>query len=681
MPNVPLTHALSRLFALLAVAIACLFPTFVHAELYPGADEALEQTTGANARRNAAEYEARQQAAAAAQRINQAQEQAVDKLSTVLSTLNAAIAAKVGIFTAQGNQLVAALGVMAFSWLGIRTMLQGSSFAEAISEAVMLFFIVGMASWAVNAESLGRAIQAGFDMITAKILTSAGYGAVDDGVKSALKTFLGTILEMYEQPTGASFMAISSWVPAAGIVLTKLFMALFLLAAALAYIAMYIMTQVMFGIGLVLAPLLIPFYIIQPLSFLAMGWFKFMISAGLAKVTGALILSLTLGMTNGLTELVRNTSLENGVPFGLYSITFLIVGIMAVMMMQAWSIGTSILTGVSRMGSGLPNKLQPGGMSTAASTSLQKGAGSAAVGAGAAAGGVIGGAAGAFSHAIGGGAEAGARNQGVASGSGSALNAAGGETAGKSSMLQSIRSGAAAGEEKGRQFMSKPLSTLKEAVLGKAGGSSGGTGGAGGSNKSSGTRASAPSQGMAPASGGAQPQGAQSQSLAQSGGGAGGQGHSASTQAPVTQGASSQARGGSSSGGSAPASSSAGSAPRSPSAAMKSGPAMGQAPSSQVGGQPRAPKQGPAASVSSGAQRGPTIQGASATRTAGSSGGRAPVSNSAPTTSPRSGTTPRSSSYRPSPQQSSRPTQALYTRVARGSRSNTNRASTEGRKG
>lgn len=689
MTNEPLIHAVNRFFALLAVAIACFFPTFVHAELYPGADEALEQTTGANARRNAAEYEARQEAAAAAQRINQAQQQAVDKLSTVLSTLNAAIAAKVGIFTAQGNQLVAALGVMAFSWLGIRTMLQGSSFAEAISEAVMLFFIVGMASWAVNAESLGRAIQAGFDMITAKILTSAGYGAVDDGVKSALRAFLGTILEMYEQPTGVSFMAMSSWIPAAGIVLTKLFMALFLLAATLAYIAMYIMTQVMFGIGLVLAPLLIPFYIIQPLSFLAMGWFKFMISAGLAKVTGALILSLTLGMTNGLNELVRNTNLENGVPFGLYSVTFLIVGIMAVMMMQAWSIGTSILTGVSRMGSGLPNKLQPGGMSTASSTSLQKGGGSAALGTGAAAGAVVGGAAGAFSHATGGG-EAGGRAQGVASGSGAALSGAGGESAGRGSMLQSIRSGAAAGEEKGRQFMSNPISSLKEAFLGKPGGSTGGSGGAGGGNTSSGSRASPQSQRKASASSGTPPQGAQSQALAQSGGGASGQGQGASTQVPLTQGASTQAGVAPSAGGSANASSGAGAASRAPSAAMKSGPAMGHTANSQGGGQPRVATQGPAASgargtppAGSGPQRGPVSQGASSSRSAGSNsvmGGKGGVSNVQPSANPRPVSQPNSSraqagssSYRASPQQSPRPMQALYTRAARGTQGKANR--------
>ncbi len=193
MTNTPLIQALNQFVVLLAVSIACCFPTFAHAELYPGADEALGQTTGANARRNAAEAKAREEAAAAEQRVNQAQKQAVDKLATVLSTLNAAIAAKVGIFTGQGNQLVTVLGLMAFSWLGIRTMLQGSSFAEAISEAVMLFFIIGMASWAVNAESLGRGIQAGFDMITANILTSAGYAAADDGIKSALMAFLGVL--------------------------------------------------------------------------------------------------------------------------------------------------------------------------------------------------------------------------------------------------------------------------------------------------------------------------------------------------------------------------------------------------------------------------------------------------------------------------------------------------------
>ena len=62
---------------------------------------------------------------------------------------------------------------------------------------------------------------------------------------------------------------------------------------------------------------------------------------------------------------------NEGAPLVLYSGVFLITGIMAVMMMQAWSIGSSIMTGVSRMGSGLPSKLQPGGMANAASSSMQ----------------------------------------------------------------------------------------------------------------------------------------------------------------------------------------------------------------------------------------------------------------------------------------------------------------------
>ncbi len=364
----PLIQRTIRTFSVVLVLLCCVTvkPSFgQHFE-----SEADQVDTFHQSDRNAEIAEARERAERAKENAYAASLSIQNQVRKVIDDLRSSINSKASLLVPEGKLLLTTLSVIAFSWLGMRLALQGSSASEGMAEAINLIFMIGIASWVVSSSEVSTGIMNGFDDIASKIIgsaTSEGSGSdpsLTSQIDVAVRALVESVVRIYEQPNELSL----SMVP---VLIMKVFMSLFLLAVTLAYMGMFVMTQVMFGIALILAPVLVPFYVIQPLSFIATGWFKFLLSAGMAKVAGALILMLTVGFLKETGNYLAAIDPNEGAPLVLYSGVFLITGIMAVMMMQAWSIGSSIMTGVSRMGSGLPSKLQPGGMANAASSSMQ----------------------------------------------------------------------------------------------------------------------------------------------------------------------------------------------------------------------------------------------------------------------------------------------------------------------
>ena len=357
-----------RTFSVVLVLFCCLTVTPSFGQHFEG--ELGQVDTFNQSQRNAEIAEARERAERAKENAYAASLSIQNQVRKVIDDLRSSINSKASLLVPEGKILLTTLSVIAFSWLGIRLALQGASASEGMAEAINLIFMIGIASWVVSSSEVSTGIMKGFDDIASKIIgsaTSEGSGSdpsLTSQIDVAVRALVESVVRIYEQPNELSL----SMVP---VLIMKVFMSLFLLAVTLAYMGMFVMTQVMFGIALILAPVLVPFYVIQPLSFIATGWFKFLLSAGMAKVAGALILMLTVGFLKETGNYLAAIDPNEGAPLVLYSGVFLITGIMAVMMMQAWSIGSSIMTGVSRMGSGLPSKLQPGGMANAASSSMQ----------------------------------------------------------------------------------------------------------------------------------------------------------------------------------------------------------------------------------------------------------------------------------------------------------------------
>ena len=106
----------------------------------------------------------------------------------------------------------------------------------------------------------------------------------------------------------------------------KLLIVAFILFSGLVYIAMYIISMVLFYVAAALGPVMIPWVLFEPMSFLFDGWVRFVISASLYKVVGLVMIGIFVesGFTPAalayLAEIAEERAEDRGSVMGVYSV-------------------------------------------------------------------------------------------------------------------------------------------------------------------------------------------------------------------------------------------------------------------------------------------------------------------------------------------------------------------------
>lgn len=355
-------------------------------------------------------------------------------LSTLEGVLNQAVVVQ-PLFAGTAMRLIGALAVIALSWSGIKILLEGDSVNSAIANLFKVMFIAGMATAIIGTNAgtggLGRELVSGFDTIASQ----AGGGTDISTPGTMVKETLGKMLsaaallmvgevqnpdaQKASTPQGTSTQtqkSSGSYNPFEGFsligiiaslveMLYKFFMAILLLITSLIFVGQFMITQIMVNIGLALMPVLVPWIVLDATAFIFHGWLKFMLVAGMTKVVGAIFFGLSLRAIDTAVVLANEgyAAKDLGQAFMAYAASFLIVGILAFLMLQATQIAQGLISG---HGTGTFNpvgKLNPGAGATAAGRNASSAASAAAKGAnkvagavsGAASGGVRGGVAGA----------------------------------------------------------------------------------------------------------------------------------------------------------------------------------------------------------------------------------------------------------------------------------------------
>jgi type IV secretory pathway TrbL component len=126
----------------------------------------------------------------------------------------------------------------------------------------------------------------------------------------------------------------------------------------------FIVSQVLAGIAIALGPVFLPWLLIERLSFIANGWIKFLVTAGVMKVVGVVMLSFGSAMTDSLAQVGRAMSgQENAQVLDLVgaSVTLFVSIVMLMLSMQIPSIANGLVSG--SVGSGLifPRMPKPAG--------------------------------------------------------------------------------------------------------------------------------------------------------------------------------------------------------------------------------------------------------------------------------------------------------------------------------
>jgi hypothetical protein len=331
-----------------------------------------------------------------------------DPLSTLATVINNVVKIP-PVFPEYAITLIAMLTVIAMSWNGMKILLEGAAANEALAEIVKTFLIAGFAMAVIGTNSggmkLGEELVKGFDKIASEVASGAaragggGAGANGNGLNTSTPGTVveGTVKKMLEaaslifigktqkQEAASPTVPSGDWIkdgismvksygemmastidkmPLTGIftlwvsLAFKLALCCGLILATLAYVGQFIVTQIMLSIGMALMPIMVPFIILESTSFIFDGWMRFMITAGTQKIVGAMIFGLTTGALDGAVGLANQgfNAGDSGQMFLSYAVSFLIVGLLALLMMQTSSIANGLIGGRA-LGNWKPGKM------------------------------------------------------------------------------------------------------------------------------------------------------------------------------------------------------------------------------------------------------------------------------------------------------------------------------------
>jgi hypothetical protein len=294
---------------------------------------------------------------------------AATAISNVISTLSSSM--NHGAFSYYGERITLALATAYFAYVGITNVLSGRSASETLAEGVMLIITVGMTLWVVTSPELFTAVYNGFEYLAALVLNAVpgvSVSSSENGLQQGLSALVTVSANMFMETDASGALGASNESSGVVVWIFKIVISFLMLLITLFYVAAYTASQVMFVIGAILTPIMVPFYVVPALSFLAESWFKFIVVAGFQKLVGTMILAITLGLATKATEISNSFRAdESMLQFGLFAVLAVVTGIMGFLMMSSMPIGSALVAGMGANAKVIPDALSPNRMVGASS--------------------------------------------------------------------------------------------------------------------------------------------------------------------------------------------------------------------------------------------------------------------------------------------------------------------------
>lgn len=273
-------------------------------------------------------------------------------------------------FVEDGKRLYAVILLILISWVGIRMMLDEGGMPKAMAGIIKIILTAGIASFFLNADTQTQLVK-GFDYCAAKAVTATGANlSIEDpasGIMSIMATGLTAAANMWSGPDTKgdtndkaldnekkrswlqdlmNAASIDNILGVFGETLAKIGITLLLLIAIALFVIQLLMSQVLVNIGLILAPLFIPWLLWESSSFLFHGWLKFMIVTGVQKIVGALLFGLSIKLIDAVGVLSVSTDSASTFDFFAYSTALVLVLMMVGLIWQVPSIAAGIVSGM-----------------------------------------------------------------------------------------------------------------------------------------------------------------------------------------------------------------------------------------------------------------------------------------------------------------------------------------------
>lgn len=199
-----------------------------------------------------------------------------------------------GTLSGMGATISAFFLVALMVWTSLKTMAGGKGFGDLIGEWVPIWVSFAFVYAFLN-QAGAAAITGTMDAI-ATAIGGANMSTLSSAIDVVSRPVLRSIVEVAKMPlvSDVEFWSPSTWVPALaanlGTLITKLITVVFLLVAAVAGMATVIMSFISLKLVLFLAPVMVPFVMFKPMTWLFDSWLKFLLGACMMKIVLAFML-------------------------------------------------------------------------------------------------------------------------------------------------------------------------------------------------------------------------------------------------------------------------------------------------------------------------------------------------------------------------------------------------------
>lgn len=199
-----------------------------------------------------------------------------------------------GTLNGMGATISAFFLVALMVWTSLKTMAGGKGLGDLIGEWVPIWVSFAFVYAFLN-QAGAAAITGTMDAI-ATAIGGANMSTLSSAIDVVARPVLSAIVEVASMPlvSDAEFFSPSTWVPALaanlGTFITKLITVVFLLVAAVAGMATVIMSFISLKLVLFLAPVMVPFIMFKPMTWLFDSWLRFLLGACMMKIVLAFML-------------------------------------------------------------------------------------------------------------------------------------------------------------------------------------------------------------------------------------------------------------------------------------------------------------------------------------------------------------------------------------------------------
>lgn len=243
-------------------------------------------------------------------------------------------------------------------WTALKTMAGGKGLGELIGEWVPIWVSFAFVYAFLN-QAGAAAITSTMDAI-ATAIGGQSMSSLSSAIDVVAKPLIRSIITVSEMPmmTEVDAFSPSTWVPFAtasiGTIITKAITVIFLLISSVIGMATVIMSFISLQLVLFLAPVMVPFLMFKPMSWLFDSWLRFLLGACMMKIVLAFMLIAAAGVLGAMggvqAELAK--AAETASPSDqavadllLHAVMMIFALLSTLLIMQVPSIATGILSG------------------------------------------------------------------------------------------------------------------------------------------------------------------------------------------------------------------------------------------------------------------------------------------------------------------------------------------------